>query len=391
MSSYRVGIVGCGNIAERHARGYLSVPGMDLVAGVEPDPNVRSTFQETFSIPQMYEDVEDMLSDADLDVVSICTWHLLHAPQTVLSAKHGAKAILCEKPMAVGLGDADRMISACDESGTKLAIAHQRRFYPGWTEARRLIGEGVIGQPILATGHVADGMLNTGSHIVDGIRYVLGDPAGSWVVGALERRSNRWERDVPIEDGCLGVFAFEGGAQALFQSDLTQRNEPDHMTVQGADGLIKIGPDSLRLFVAGRSHRPYFVPWDPEIEASANQAGLDGYFRVAYAAQASGLKGWLEGKLVYRSEGSETRHAVELMMALYQSVRTRQIVRLPLEEKGYPLSLLLDEGDLAPEFEELYDIRSHERRSWPHWEEFNQLRSEGLTHSEIITKIFGSE
>ena len=102
-----------------------------------------------------------------------------------MAAEHGAKAVLCEKPMAVSLAEADQMITACRSSGTKLAIGHQRRFYPGWTEARRLISEGTVGKPMMVTGYVVDGLLNTGSHVVDGMRYVLGDPQAEWVMGAV--------------------------------------------------------------------------------------------------------------------------------------------------------------------------------------------------------------
>ena len=92
-----------------------------------------------------------------------------------------------------------------------------------------------------------------------------------------------------------------------------------------------------------------------------------------------------------RQAPARPQHAVELMMALYQSARNHEVVRLPLEETGYPLSLVLAEGKMSPEFEHKYDIRSHERRSWDHWEEYNDLRTSGLTHPEIIHRIFGSE
>ena len=191
-TKYRVGIIGCGNIAERHARAYLSAPNLDLVAGAEPNAQAAQAFQEVFALPAMYASAEEMLEKEELGVV-ICPWHLLHAPQTLLAAERGAKAVLCEKPFAGNLAEADVMIAACQKHQTKLAIAHQRRFYPGWTEARRLIAAGAIGASVLATGGVIDGLLNTGSHVIDGMRYVLGDPPTRWVMGALERRSNRWE------------------------------------------------------------------------------------------------------------------------------------------------------------------------------------------------------
>ncbi len=93
---YRAGIIGCGNIAQRHAKAYMSVPGMDLVAGAEPHAGASRAFREMFSVPAMYATPEEMLKNEALDIVSICTWHLLHAPQTVLAADPGVRAELCE-------------------------------------------------------------------------------------------------------------------------------------------------------------------------------------------------------------------------------------------------------------------------------------------------------
>jgi predicted dehydrogenase len=65
----------------------------------------------------------------------------------IAAAARQPKVILCEKPMATSLGEADEMIVACKRNGVKLAIGHQRRFYTGWEEAKRLIQDGAIGEP----------------------------------------------------------------------------------------------------------------------------------------------------------------------------------------------------------------------------------------------------
>ena len=388
-TNYRVGVIGCGSIAQRHAKAYQSVPGFQLVTAAEPNAETAQAFQETFALPTMYTDPEEMLQKESLDVVSVCTWHGLHAPQTLMAAEAGAKAVLCEKPMAVSLSEADRMIDACRTSGTKLAIGHQRRFYPGWTEARRLINEGAVGTPTMVTGYVLDGLLNTGSHVIDGMRYVLGDPQAEWVMGALERKTNRWERDVPIEDCCLGLTSFAGGAQALLQVDLTPHSSADHFTVQGTEGLLMVAPDSLRLISADNSHgetRP--TPWEAQTESLAVWVGFEGYFHIAYTAQAQGLKAWLDGEGDYRSEGTQTRHTVEIMMALYQSVREGEVVRLPLTEGTYPLSAMVAEGKLPLRYPEKYDIRDPQRRTWIHREAYDRMRADGLSHPEIMATLF---
>ena len=388
-TSYRVGVIGCGSIAQRHAKAYQSVAGFHLAAAAEPNAETALAFQETFAIPAMYADPEEMLQKESLDVVSICTWHRLHAPQTLMAAEAGAKAVLCEKPMAVNLEEADQMITACQASGTKLAIGHQRRFYPGWTEARALISEGAVGKPVMVTGYVVDGLLNTGSHVIDGMRYVLDDPEAEWVMGALERKTNRWERDVPIEDCCLGLTTFAGGAQALLQVDLTAYSSPDHFTVQGTEGLLMVAPDSLRLISIDNSDgdtRP--MPWEAQTESAAGSVGFEGYFHIAYTAQARGLKAWLDGVASYRSEGTQTRHTVEIMMALYQSVREGEVTRLPLTEGAYPLSAMVAEDKLPLRYPEKYDIRDPQRKTWTHREAYDRMRVEGLSHPEIMAALF---
>ena len=388
-TSYRVGVIGCGSIAQRHTKAYQSVLGFQLAAAAEPNAETARTFQETFAIPTMYADPKEMLQNESLDVVSICTWHGLHAPQTLMAAEHGAKAVLCEKPMAVSLNEANQMIAACRTGGTKLAIGHQRRFYPGWTEARRLISEGVVGKPTMVTGHVVDGLLNTGSHVIDGIRYVLGDPQAEWVMGALERKTNRWERDVPIEDCCLGLTSFAGGAQALLQVDLTPYSSADHFTVQGTAGLLMVAPDSLRLINSDNSDgetRPTL--WDAQTKSAAGSVGFESYFHIAYTAQAQGLKAWLDGEADYRSEGTQTRQTVEIMMALYQSVRGGEVMRLPLTEGAYPLSAMIAEDKLPLRYPKKYDIRDPQRKTWIHREAYDRMRAKGLSHSEIMAILF---
>lgn len=388
-TSYRVGVIGCGNIAQRHAKAYQSVPGFQLATAAEPNAETARAFQEAFALPTMYSDPEEMLRKESLDVVSICTWHRLHAPQTLMAAEAGVQAVLCEKPMAVRLSEADQMIDTCRENGTKLAIGHQRRFYPGWTEARRLVSEGAVGKPTMVTGYVVDGLLNTGSHVIDGMRYVLGDPQAAWVMGAVERKTDRWERDMPIEDCCLGLTSFVGGAQALLQVDLTAYSSADHFTVQGTEGLLMVGPDSLRLISAdnsGEETRP--TPWEAQTESAAAWVGFEDYFHIAYTAQAQGLKAWLDEEIGYRSEGTETRHTVEIMMALYQSAREAEVIRLPLTEEAYPLSAMLAEDKLPLRYPEKYDIRDPQRKTWRHREAYDRMRADGLSHPEIMAALF---
>ena len=153
-----------------------------------------------------------MMTREDLDIISICTWPSSHAEITIEAVKLGVKGILCEKPMCLSLAKADAMIRACEENGVKLAIGHQHRFDPQNVLARELVKDEVIGKPYLVVCRTRDGLLNNGTHYIDLMRYWLGDPKTEWVIGQVERKTdrfeNRFERGSPIEDLCMGFICF---------------------------------------------------------------------------------------------------------------------------------------------------------------------------------------
>jgi predicted dehydrogenase len=84
------------------------------------------------------------------------------------------------------------MMIACQRNNVKLAIGHQRRFHSAWKEAKRLIQAGAIGEPKRLWSAVRSGIMNTGTHCIDFQLYVLGDPQVQWVMGSVERKTDRY-------------------------------------------------------------------------------------------------------------------------------------------------------------------------------------------------------
>jgi predicted dehydrogenase len=101
MPDYRAAIIGCGRMAHAHARGYLAQPDVTLVACADPLLEARQRFAAEFTIPRTYSSLEELLEADAPDILSICTPHPLHAPLTIAAAQAGARAILCEKPLAL--------------------------------------------------------------------------------------------------------------------------------------------------------------------------------------------------------------------------------------------------------------------------------------------------
>ena len=102
-SKYRVGIIGCGGIANAHARGYEGVEQTEIVALADPIQAALDRFSDTYGVSadHCYLDPRDMLDNENLDIVSVATWHKLHAPMAIAACARAPKAVLCEKPMGV--------------------------------------------------------------------------------------------------------------------------------------------------------------------------------------------------------------------------------------------------------------------------------------------------
>ncbi len=382
--TYRVGIIGCGSIARSHADGYLRVANAEMVAVADPHPVAREQFCEEFGIPNAYASLEEMVAKEDLDIVSVCTWHLLHPDCTIGAANGGVPGIICEKPMAIGLGEADRMLDACKKNGAKLVVSHQRRFTPGWEKARSLMREKVIGDAVMVHGQVAQGLINWATHTIDGIRFVLDDPETEWVMGAVERQTDRFERNTPIEDACMGLVAFANGAQTLIQADLNRPGEQaGHFQIRGSEGLMEVTENSVRVFNATTNG------WkDVEIVANEGHRAIGG---ETNAASVRELIAWLEDGEEHRASGRKARATVEIMMALFESARQNRVVHLPLEEIGYPLQLMIEEGKLPVVVPGRYDIRAFLNPEGMDEVAYRRLRAEGVSHSAAMRQLAEEE
>ena len=376
--NYTAAIVGCGDIAHHHVKGYQRA-GVELVAVVYPLEIARAQYREEYGIERDFATVEEMLAEVAPDIVSVCTWHLLHPAPTIAAARAGVKGVICEKPMAVGLGLADEMVAVCEEQGTRLVISHQRRFTPGWEKARELVQSGAIGQVQQVETKFGAGLLNCCTHVIDGARFMLGDPKTEWVMGAVERQSERFERDTPIEDGSMALVHMAGGVQFLLQTDLDM-SEAWHFFVRGSGGLIDATETRCRLFNEASGG------WqEQDLGVPAEQIDVIG--GKANERQTRELIAWIEGGPEHRGSGRRARETVAVMMALLESARQHRVVRFPLQEKGYPLELMLQEGKLEPAQKGRYDIRGYLNREGVDEGEYAKLRATGMGHHQIMRTL----
>ena len=328
---YRVGIIGCGRVAAAHANAYTAIESTELVAIAEPDPERRLKFDEAYGVTGLYENYREMLANEELDIISICTWPPLHREMTVAAAESGAKAILCEKPMALNLGEADRMLAACEEAGTKLVIGHQHRFDSQAVNAIELIKGNAIGELQSIFGYCnSKDLLTNGTHVVDLIRYFVDDSPVRWVMGQIDRPSDKVDFGHRVEHNAIGHWQFESGTHAMIaQGELAPSGYAFQLC--GTAGLISIN-----------------APQGPQLQVIAKNGELDVLLEEVNPkhAEVEELIAWLEGSPPHRSCGENGRATMEVLMAIMESSRLRRAIYLPLETTESPLELMIEAGEI---------------------------------------------
>ncbi len=144
----RVGIIGCGTIADLNILGYLHSPDTEIVAVSDTDIKMAAEKLERWGLRtlKVYPDYREMVNHEDLDIVEILTPHHLHGPMTEYCARAGIPGISIQKPMAHTITDCERMIKVCEEERVKLKIYENFRFYPVYLRAKELLNNGIVGE-----------------------------------------------------------------------------------------------------------------------------------------------------------------------------------------------------------------------------------------------------
>lgn len=250
----RYGIVGCGHIAKKHVAAIKADEGAELVAVCDTNKDRLKEFAVDGVIG--YTDLAEMLQ-TDIDVVCICTPSGLH-PALTIQAAEAKKHVIVEKPMALTLEDADRMMDACEANGVKMAVVHPNRFRPAIQELRRQIENdsfGTIGHanatvrwnrnqayydqaPWRGTKAMDGGVLmNQAIHNMDLLLWMMGD------VEEVSTYDATRIRNIEAEDTSVSVIRFKNGALGLLEAAVTiyPKNLEESLSIFGEKGTAIVG------------------------------------------------------------------------------------------------------------------------------------------------------
>lgn len=245
-SPLKVAIVGYGQIASDHVASFEETGSAHVVAVSDVSPAALGRALDDWPFVRAYRDYGQMLEEIKPDIVSVCTWPQLHFDVVSAAAAAGVKAIMCEKPLALTPDDVKKMLAVCADRGVKLAGGHQYRFHPNFIRAKEILRGGAFGTLQEVNGHIRSSLANNGPHLIDTVRFLLGDMKAEFAACECQRIRPEFNRGVPCETSAVGHVTFSGGLRFGFQSGDTA---PSFFGIrlQGSKGTLDVSPDALSL------------------------------------------------------------------------------------------------------------------------------------------------
>ncbi len=254
-------IIGCGRIAQRHAEHISNLGELRAVCDVKKER--ADSLADKYNTKPYY-DIKDLIAkEKDLDVVSVCTPNYLHADHTIKSLRAGFH-VLCEKPMALKVKDAEDMIREAEKADRKLFIVKQNRFNPPVAALKKAIEKGKLGKILnvqlscfwnrnenyyknsdwKGKKELDGGILFTQfSHFVDLLYWLVGDVKKS--EGITDNFLHKGI--VEFEDTGVSFLEFKNGALGTFNFTINSygKNMEGSITIFGEKGTVKIGGQYL--------------------------------------------------------------------------------------------------------------------------------------------------
>ncbi len=344
MEKIKVAVIGCGKRGALHLAGMKKDERFDVAALCDIKPEAIEEKRARFALGDIpgYADYHELLEKEKPDLVVQALWPEHRFPVYEACVNAGVKMMVSEKPIAPGFGEAKKLKALAESSDCRLAFTHQRRCSPGSLAVRALLAKGCIGEIIRVDLYANRHLLDCGTHSFDQAWSYIGERPILWVMGSLDMEKKvRWF-DVPGEGSFAGTFMYEGGIYGSVFVGCPDHKRPEEMgvTLYGTKGYLEIGWEG----------KVYSYACKPEFEA-----------------ELSALSSWTNGQCCGDNIGDmwhkladafvsgepcefDWKHAydaAEAIFALYESVRRRALVRLPLEGvDDNPLETMLNDGTL---------------------------------------------
>lgn len=347
---YGFGIVGCGMIANFHAKAIGDIRGAKIAACFDSFPKSAQRFSKANGCPH-YASLKDMLADPNVDIVTICTPSGAHMEPAVAAAKAG-KHVIIEKPLEITLKRCDKIIEACEKNGVVCSAIFPSRFHESSQILKKAVEKNKFGRLAMADAYVKwfrtqeyydsgawrgtwelDGggaLMNQAIHSVDLLAWLMGD-----VESITAHTATLAHKRIAVEDVAVATLKFSNGALGTLEASTAAF--PGYLKkieIYGSAGSAVLEEEDIKV-------------WDFAKETKADKALLK---RMAGKTKTGGgaadptaighhghteqfkdvIKAIKTGKQP-AIDGPEGRRSVEIILAVYKAAETGKAISLPLK------------------------------------------------------------
>lgn len=349
MAEHGFALIGLGAVSGLHADAIQRLPNAVLRAVCDiNESRARAVAAERGC--DWATDHRALLDRSDITAVDITTWSGLHGPIGAEFARAG-KHVITTKPIDVRLEVIDELIETCDANRVKLAAVHQSRALEPYRRLKEAIEQGRLGRILMGHAYCKwlrtqayydssawrgtyelDGggcLMNQGIHYVDLLLWYLGQPV------TVAGHTATLCRDIEVEDSATASLRFASGALGSIEgATCLYQGQPARVEVHGERGNVSIAGDEIVLWDVEGEETIHHPPG--AIDGSSDPAGGMVNALDAHIAQIGDFLRAIDEDREPELSGREARRAVEVILAVYRSSRTGQVVPLPLEGNSDP-------------------------------------------------------
>jgi D-apiose dehydrogenase len=340
MAALRFAIFGTGFWARFQLAAWRELEGAECVALYNRTRSKAEALAHEFGVPAVYDDPEELLDRERLDFIDIITDVETHSRFVHLAAARGLP-VICQKPMAPTLAEAERMVVACREAGVPLFIHENWRWQTPIREVKRVLESGVIGRPFRARVDMITGfpvfrnqpflaeleqfiLTDLGTHTLDTARLLFGEAA------SLYCHTARVHPDINGEDVATVMLRMGDGITVLVEMAYAEnylerdRFPETFLFVEGEGGSLELAPDYwVRVTTAAGTHArrvpPPRYPWaDPAYDV----------VHASIVPSNANLLAALRGDGPAETTGEDNLRTLRLVFGAYDSAASGQSLRL---------------------------------------------------------------
>ncbi len=345
MKIYKIALLGCGRISGKHIDAINSLDNAKIVAVCDIIEEKAKKTGKKLGVP-FYTDYDEMLKNEEIDIVNILTPSGFHAKHTIDIVKKYKKNIICEKPLALKLEDADEMIKTCDAFGVRLFVVKQNRYNLPVQKLRKAVENNEFGKIFMGTIRVRwcrtqeyynqdswrgtwefDGgvITNQASHHIDLLIWMLGEPI------SVMAKNATFGSDIEVDDTAVAILKFKSGALGIIEA--TTATRPTDL-----EGSISILGEKGSVVIEGFAVNK-MKTWNfANLSKEESEQIIKKYSEIPPNVYGFGHKRFIENAINCLEnnthalvDGLEGRKTIELINAIYESVETGKEVFLRFE------------------------------------------------------------